>query len=316
MVMLIIGLLLLLVCGVGLLIAFYLRDGGLSRNKDDNNSEEILRLREELEQMKKEYRLQSEAALRSIAENKGEIHGLYSGMEDIRRVFANVKTRGVWGEAQLSRILEEVLPSSCYQENSAVGSDPRDRVEFAVILPGKTEGQNVYLPIDSKFPTEDYMRLVEAEAAGDEDTAEQCRRALERNLKNEAKKISEKYINPPKTTEYALMFLPTEGLYNAATELVSFMAYAEQQRIMVTGPSNLAAFLNILNMGFKTLAVEAKTGEIRDLLQSVTVDMEKFEDSLEKTGRKLNEAETALREAVHRTEIIRRKLKKLEIQDD
>ena len=181
-----------------------------------------------------------------------------------------------------------------------------------MVLPGKVDGSRVYLPIDSKFPVEDYLRLEDAEADGNTVLIEESRKALERNLKNEAKKIREKYVNPPVTTEYAVMFLPTEGLYLQALQLDSFMAYAEQQRIMVAGPSNLAAFLNAINMGFKTLAVDAGAVDIRKLLEAVSDDMERFDALLAKASRKIKEADKAINEAMNRTEIIRRNINKLE----
>ena len=251
--------------------------------------------------------------LEMVHKSLGEIQGLSANMTDIKKIFSNVKTRGVWGEVQLAQILEEILTPDQYAVNVSTGAKSEEKVEFAVCLPGRDETNGtVYLPIDSKFPAEDYGRLITAAENGDALSAAECRKGLERTLKNEAKMIRDKYINPPKTLDYAIMFLPTEGLYSEALRLPSFMEYAAEQRVMVTGPTNLAALLNSLKMGFRTLAIEEKSGEIRKLLAMVKTDMARFAASLEKAQKKIAEADKTIGEANHRTELITRRLKNVE----
>ncbi len=251
--------------------------------------------------------------LEMVHKSLGEIQGLSTGVADIKKIFSNVKTRGVWGEVQLSLILEEILTPDQYVANVSTGAKSEEKVEFAVCLPGRDEARGtVYLPIDSKFPAEDYGRLMTAVENGEAALAAECRKALERTLKTEAKMIRDKYIEPPKTLDYAIMFLPTEGLYSEALRLPSFMEYAAEQRVMVTGPTNLAALLNSLKMGFKTLAIEEKSGEIRKLLAMIKTDMGRFAASLEKAQKKIAEADKTIGEANHRTELITKRLKNVE----
>ena len=246
--------------------------------------------------------------LEMVHKSLGEIRGLSADLTDMKKIFSNVKTRGVWGEVQLAQILEEILTPDQYVANISTGAKSEERVEFAVCLPGRDgSGETVYLPIDSKFPVEDYQRLVNAVA--------ECRKALERTLKNEAKMIRDKYIHPPKTIEYGIMFLPTEGLYSEAMRLPGFMEYAVSKRVMVTGPTNLAALLNSLKMGFRTLAIEEKSGEIRKLLAQIKTDMSKFALSLERAQKKIAEADKNIGEASHRTELIAKRLNRVEDSD-
>ena len=197
-----------------------------------------------------------------------------------------------------------------------ISSNPRssERVEYAVCLPGRDEDRGtVYLPIDSKFPVEDYQRLIEAEECGDIAAVEASRKGLEAALKKAAKSIHDKYILPPKTLEYAVLFLPTESLYAEALRLTGFMEYAQEQcQVMVAGPTNLAALLNSIKLGFRTLAIQEKSGEIRELLGAVKTQMDKFADSLLKVQKKISEADKTLGEATHRTQIITKKLKKID----
>lgn len=252
--------------------------------------------------------------LEKVNKSLGEMQSLSSEITDMKRIFSNVKSRGVWGEVQLSAILEEILTSEQYVANYSTGAKSTERVEFAVCLPGRDDLHSVvYLPIDSKFPVEDYQRLVTAEENCDTTAAGECRKALERTLKSEAKMIRDKYIEPPKTLDYGIMFLPTEGLYSEALRLPDFMEFAAKQRVMVTGPTNLAALLNALKMGFKTLAIEEKSGEIRMLLGKVKTDLAKFADSLAKAQKKIQEADKYIGEADHRTELLTKKLKNVEI---
>lgn len=254
--------------------------------------------------------------LEMVNRSLGEIRGLSAELTDMKKIFSNVKTRGVWGEVQLAQILEEILTPDQYVANFSTGAKSEERVEFAVCLPGRDEQQGtVYLPIDSKFPVEDYARLAEAAEAADNVAVAECRKALERTLKTEAKMIRDKYIEPPKTLDYGIMFLPTEGLYSEALRLPGFMEYAAEQRVMVTGPTNLAALLNSIKMGFKTLAIEEKSGEIRKMLAMVKTDMAKFAVSLEKAQKKIAEADKTIGEASHRTELITKRLKNVETSE-
>lgn len=251
--------------------------------------------------------------LEMVNKSLGEMQGLSTNLTDIKKIFANVKTRGVWGEVQLAQILEDILTPDQYVAKFSPNARSLEQVEFAVRLPGRDDNHStVYLPIDSKFPVEDYQRLVDAADNGDIDAIALCRKALEKTLKDEAKKIG-KYIDPPKTLEYAIMFLPTEGLYSEALRLTDFMEYASGKcRVLVAGPTNLAALLNSIKLGFKTLAIEEKSGEIRNLLAMVKADMAKFGAALEKAQKKIAEADTTIADASHRTEIITKKLKNVE----
>lgn len=251
--------------------------------------------------------------LEQVHRSLGEITGLSAELTDIKKLFSNVKSRGTWGEVQLAQILEDHLAPDQYEENVSTGLNSNERVEFAVKLPGRDKNNSVvYLPIDAKFPVEDYRRIVDCVDAGNAEAAAECRKALERTLKNEAKMIGDKYIAPPKTLDYGIMFLPTEGLYLEALHLSSFMAYAEEHRVLVAGPTNLAALLNSLRMGFKTLAIEEKSDEIRKLLVTVKRDMAKFSESLEKAQKKIGEADKVIADASHRTELLTRRLKNVE----
>ncbi len=253
--------------------------------------------------------------LEMVHKSLGEMQGLSTNLSDIKKIFNNVKSRGVWGEVQLAQILEEILTPDQYVEKFSPKAKSQEQVEFAVCLPGRDDHDStVYLPIDSKFPVEDYQRLLDAVDQGEPEAIAVCRKSLEKTLKTEAKMICDKYIAPPKTLEYAVMFLPTEGLYSEALRLPDFMEYAGNKcHVMVAGPTNLAALLNSIKLGFKTLAIEEKSGEIRKLLAMVKVDMGKFGTALAKAQKKIFEADQTISDASHRTEIITKKLKHVEI---
>ncbi len=253
--------------------------------------------------------------LEQVHKGLGEMQSLSTNLTDIKKIFSNVKSRGVWGEVQLAHILEEILTPEQYEANVATKKRSLERVEFAVRLPGRDGDSGViYLPIDSKFPVEDYQRLLDAEEIGDPVAVDTCRKALERALKNAAKTIHDKYINPPVTLEYAVMFLPTEGLYAEALRLPSFMDEAQEKyQIMVAGPTSLAALLNSIKLGFRTLAIQAKSGEIRKLLGTIKTEMGRFEDALETAQKKISEADNALGKASDRGRILNNKLKKVEL---
>ncbi len=252
--------------------------------------------------------------LEQVNRGLGEMRGLSTNLTDIKRIFANVKTRGVWGEVQLAAILEQLLTPDQYEANVATAPRSNEKVEFALKLPGRDgAGSSVYLPIDAKFPSEDYQRLLVAEENGDAAALEAARRGLLQQLKKEAKTIRDKYVHPPETTEYAILFLPTEGLFAEALRLPGFMEYAQNQcQVMVAGPTNLAALLNSIRLGFRTLAIQEKSGEIKKLLGIIKTDMGKFSDIVEKAQKKLGEADKTLSEAADRTRIITKKLRHVE----
>ena len=250
--------------------------------------------------------------LESVYKGLGEMHTLASGVGDLKKVLTNVKTRGIWGEMQLGSLIRQVLAPGQYEENVAVVPGSPDRVEFAVCLPDQSGGM-VYLPVDSKFPQEDYVRLVDASQAGDAAAADAARKALEKRLKDEAKKISSKYVSPPSTTDFAIMFLPIEGLYAEALQTPDLVDSLQRDfRIIIAGPGTFAAMLNALQMGFRTLAIEKRSGEVWRLLGEIKTDFARFTEMLEATRRRLDQAGESIDSAVSRTRTIRKKLSDIE----
>lgn len=250
--------------------------------------------------------------LESVYKGLGEMHTLASGVGDLKKVLTNVKTRGIWGEMQLGTLIRQVLAPGQYEENVAVVPGSAERVEFAVCLPDQSGGM-VYLPIDSKFPQEDYVRLVDASQAGDAAAADAARKALERRLKDEAKKISAKYVFPPSTTDFAIMFLPIEGLYAEALQTPDLVDSLQRDyRIIMAGPGTFSAMLNALQMGFRTLAIEKRSGEVWRLLGEIKTDFSRFTEILEATRHRLDQAGESIDSAVSRTRTIRKKLSDIE----
>jgi DNA recombination protein RmuC len=251
--------------------------------------------------------------LEQVHRGLGEMQTLANGVGDLKRVLTNVKTRGTWGEVQLGNLLEQVLVKEQYAANVITVPDSNDRVEYAIRLPGSTEGQPVWLPIDAKFPREDYERLIDAQERADAVAADEAGRMLEARIKLEAKAIREKYISPPHTTDFALLFLPTEGLY---AEVMKRPGLADEvqraQRVVLAGPSTLAALLNSLQMGFKTLAIEKRSSEVWLLLGAVKTEFGKFGDTLAKTKRQLESVTNSLGDAEVRTRVIERRLRGVE----
>lgn len=246
----------------------------------------------------------------------GEMQGLAVGVDDLKRILSNVKTRGIWGEMQLGNLLKDMLPAERIAENAEVKPRSGCRVEFALKLPG--DGSNVvYLPIDAKFPQEDYQRLQQAREAGDAVGAELAVKQLERRLKAEAKDICEKYICPPHSTDFGIMFLPSEGLFVEAVNMPGLLDTLQRDyRVSVAGPTTLAALISSLHMGFRTLAVQQKTDEVWRILAAVGQDMETLAGALEKTGKKLSEAEGSIDAAQKRINILQRKLAAAQKFDD
>lgn len=252
--------------------------------------------------------------LEQVYKGLGEMQTLATGVGDLKKVLSNVRTRGLWGEAQISQILEQVMYSGQYETNVAVKPGSNERVEFALILPGKEE--KVYLPIDSKFPQEDYLRLVEASGSGDSEGCQAALKQLAVSIKKEAKDIAEKYIAPPFTTDFAIMFLPVEGLYAEVLRNSSLFEELQKMRIVVCGPTTLVAILNSLNVGFKTLAIEQRSSEVWLLLGTIKTEFSKFETILEKTQKKLQEANNVISDATRKTRTINRKLRDVESVSD
>lgn len=251
--------------------------------------------------------------LESVYKQLGEMKSLAKGVDNLEKVLTNVKTRGMWGELQAERILQEILTPEQYVKNVATKPGSHDVVEFAIRLPGPDEGSVVLMPIDSKFPREDYERLCQATERGDLTEAAQCRAALERRVKTEAKSIREKYIEVPYTTEFAILFLPIEGLYAEILSVPGLQDYLQREyRVMVAGPATLASLLNSLQMGFRTLAIEKKSAEVWNILGQVKTQFGKFEDILVKVQNKLKSASNDVEEVFTRQRVMSHKLKNVE----
>ena len=252
--------------------------------------------------------------LEQVHRGLGEMQNLASGVGDLKKVLTNVKSRGIWGEFQLGNILEQILTPEQYFVNIATNKNSRENVEYAIRLPGKGgNGEEVLLPIDAKFPLEDYQRLAEASEKGDIASIEESAKQLESRIKTEAKRISDKYINPPYTTDFAIMFLPVESLYAEVVKRPGLLEnLQENYRINISGPSTMAAFLNSLSMGFRTLAIEKRSGEIWSILGAVKREFTKFGDLLDKTHKKLQEASNVIDKASKKSRTIERKLKDVE----
>jgi DNA recombination protein RmuC len=253
--------------------------------------------------------------LEQVYKGLGEMRSLATGVGDLKKVLTNVKTRGTWGEIRLSHILEQILTPDQYDTNVATRKNSNERVEFAIKLPGQdTDHDNiVWLPIDSKFPQEDYQRLLDAQEDADKELAEKSIKNLEMRIKAEAKHIKEKYLDPPNTTDFGIMFLPVEGLYAEVLRRPGLCDTLQREfRIVVTGPTTLAALLNSLQMGFRTLAIEKRSSEVWELLGTVKTEFGKFGDVLAKTKKKLQEASNTIDKAEVRTRAIERKLRKVQ----
>jgi len=253
--------------------------------------------------------------LEQVYKGLGEMRSLATGVGDLKKVLTNVKTRGTWGEIQLGAILEQILTPDQYEANVATKKNSQERVEFAIKLPGQDpSGQHVvWMPIDAKFPQEDYQRLIDAQEAADKDLADKSLKNLEMRIKAEAKDIRDKYIDPPNTTDFAVMFLPIEGLYAEVIRRPGLCDILQREyRVIVTGPTILAALLNSLQMGFRTLAIEKRSSEIWELLGAVKAEFGKFGDVLAKTKKKLLEATDTIDKAETRTRAIERKLKSVQ----
>ncbi len=253
--------------------------------------------------------------LDSVHVGLGEMRNLASDVGGLKKVLTNVKTRGIWGEAQLGALLDQVLSPEQYASNVAVKRDGRERVEYAIKLPGtKEDGSDpVWLPIDSKFPQEDYDRLISAYEQADANAIDVASKQLELRIRNEAKSINEKYIDPPNTTDFAILFLPYESLYAEVIRRPGLCETIQRSyRVTITCPSTLGALLTSLQMGFKTLAIQKRSSEVWEVLGAVKTQFGKFSNLLEKTQRQLKTVAGTIEEATKKTKTIEGKLRKVQ----
>ena len=251
--------------------------------------------------------------LEQVQRGLGEMHALAQGVGDLKRVLTNVKTRGTWGEVQLGTMLEQVLTAEQYAANVATRPGSKERVEFAIRLPGGADGEPVWLPIDAKFPLEDYQRLLDAQERVDPVAVEAAAKALEMRLRDEAKTIRAKYVEPPHTTDFAILYLPVEGLYAEALRRAGLADVLQRDyRITLAGPTTLGAMLNSLQMGFRTLAIEKRSSEVWTILGAVKHEFQQFGDALAHTKKKLNEAANSISKAETRSRVLGRKLRDVE----
>ena len=252
--------------------------------------------------------------LEQVHRGLGEMQGLAQGVGDLKRVLTNVKSRGVFGEVQLAGLLEQVFTFEQYAVNVATVPGSNERVEFAIRLPGRNDsGEPVWLPLDAKFPREDYERLLDAQDRADREGAEAAAKALEQRIRDEAKTIAAKYLAPPHTTDFAVLFVPTEGLYAELLRRPGLVeALQREHRVSLAGPTTLLAMLNSLQMGFRTLALEKRSSEVWKVLGAVKTEFGKFGEVLAKTKKKLDEASNSIELAERRTRVMTRELRVVE----
>ncbi|VVD83814.1 DNA recombination protein RmuC [Pandoraea terrigena] len=253
--------------------------------------------------------------LEQVHRGLGEMQTLAAGVGDLKRVLTNVKTRGIWGEVQLQALLEQLLTPEQFAKNVATKPGSAERVEFAIALPGQNGDSNtpVWLPIDAKFPREDYERLLDAQERADPAAVEEASKALESRIRLEAKTIADKYLAPPHTTDFALLFLPTEGLYAEVLRRPGLSDLLQREyRVTVAGPTTLTALLNSLQMGFRTLAIERRSSEVWQVLGAVKTEFTKFGDVLAKTKAQLETVTRSIDKAEVRTRAMARQLKSVE----
>ena len=258
------------------------------------------------------FKLVSER-LEKVHQGLGAMQQLASDVGGLQRVLTNVKARGGWGEVQLGALLEQLLTSEQFDRNVQTRDESGERVDYAIKLPGEGNGAAVWLPIDAKFPMEDYQRLITAQESGNSVLTDAAMKDLETQLRKSAKDICVKYINPPKTTDFALMFLPTEGLYAEAIRRVGLVEQVQRDcRVVFAGPTTLAALLNSLQMGFRTLAIQKRSSEVWNLLAGVKTEFAKFGDALSKVKDKLDQAASDMDKVAVRSRAITKKLRDVE----
>lgn len=272
------------------------------------------KLHETLEKRLSESFKQVSERLEIVHKGLGEMQTLATGVGDLKKVLQNVKTRGTWGEVQLGNLLADILTPEQYEENVATKKGSADRVEFAIKIPAKDdEKKTLYLPIDAKFPLSDYQGLVDASEVGNKEEVERLNKALEMRIKAEAKDIRDKYIDPPYTTDFGIMFLPIEGLYAEVLRRPGLTDTLQREyRVIVTGPITFAAIVNSLQMGFRTLAIEKRSSEVWEVLGAVKKEFTLFGDILDKTQKKLQEASNTIEKASSKSRNIERKLGKVQ----
>ena len=290
------------------------------QDKNEKKLEEMRRtvdekLHETLEKrLGESFKLVSER-LEQVYKGLGDMQELARGVGDLKNVLTNVKTRGGWGEIQLENLIDQILTREQYEKNIVTKKGSSERVEIAIKLPGRDSSGNetVWLPIDAKFPVEDYQRLLEAQEIANVNSINDAGKAIETRIKGEAKKIAEKYLDPPHTTDFALMFLPIEGLYAEVLRRPGLAEFLQREyRVVVSGPTTLAAVLNSLQMGFRTLAIEKRSSEVWKVLSSVKTEFGKFGDLLDKTQKKLQEASNTIDDASKATRKIEKQLNKVQ----
>ena len=272
------------------------------------------KLKTTLEQrLSESFKLVSER-LEAVHKGLGEMQTLASGVGDLKNVLTNVKTRGIWGEIQLGNLLEQILTPEQYATNVVTKAGSNERVEFAIKLPARNGHDSIiWLPIDAKFPMEDYERLIEAQDQSNLPRIEELGKSLENRIKLEGKAIRDKYIDPPNTTDFGILFLPVEGLYAEVLRRPGLCELLQREyKIIITGPTTLAALLNSLQMGFRTLAIEKRSSEVWNLLSAVKSEFGKFVEVLEKTQKKLQEASNTIETATRKSRTIARKLKNVQ----
>ncbi len=253
--------------------------------------------------------------LEQVYKGLGDMQELARGVGDLKNVLTNVKTRGGWGEIQLENLIDQILTQEQYEKNVSTKKGSNDKVEIAIKLPGRdlSKSELVWLPIDAKFPIEDYQRLIDAQDLANIVAINEANKAIENRIKGEAKKIAEKYLDPPHTTDFAIMFLPVEGLYAEVLRRPGLAEFLQREyRVVVSGPTTLAALLNSLQMGFRTLAIEKRSSEVWKILSSVKNEFGKFGDLLDKTQKKLQEASNTIDDASKATRKIEKQLNKVE----
>ena len=266
-------------------------------------------LNERLDSSFRQVGTQLEALYKSL----GELRNLESGVASLNRTLANVKTRGIYGEAQLGNLLANIMDKSQYEENVATVPHSTERVEFAVKIPDKDSGGFIWLPIDSKYPADIYSRITDAARDGDAETLKDAQRELRDRIRQEAKNISSKYVSPPDTTDFAIMFLPTEGLYSEVLRLEDLVERIQSDfKIVITGPSTLAALLNSLSIGFRYLTVNKKSEQILKLLGDFRNQFTKFDMLIDQAHRRIIDAQEKTEALAKRSEMIQKKLQKVD----
>jgi len=296
--------------------------GGLQQIQEEN-SRKLDQMRQTVDEklqgtlerrLGESFRLVSER-LEMVQKGLGEMQELANGVGDLKRVLTNVKTRGTWGEIQLGALLEQILTQEQYATNVAPKPGSAERVEFAIRLPGRDEqeGTSVWIPLDAKFPKEDYERLITAQEGADSVQAEEASRRLEEQIRKCARDIRDKYICPPHTTDFAILYLPIEGLYAEVIRRNGLVEALQQTcRVVVAGPTTLSALLNALQMGFRTLAIQKRSSEVWKLLGAVKTEFGRFTDHLESVQKKLHQASDSIEDAARKSRLIQRRLKDVE----